>query len=383
MPKPSRETSGPPRQLAGSVRYIAVRLCLIPVSALVVMTLSFFFVNLVPSDPVAALLGNFASASESERVTRELGLDQPLLTRYGDYMSGLFHGTLGTSYYESQSVLGEIGVRVTSSLLLVMAGFVCAWLLGVGLGVLIATGRGAVSRAASGLVSLLQSVPDFVVGLLGAVVLYFFLGLVPAPLGQLPLGVAPPETVTGSALVDGLLDQRWDVVSAASVQLVLPVLALAMANSVVFARTTASTLAETLKGKSSEHARALGVPRGKVVLLAMRASLLPTIACSGLVLAHLIGGVAIIEQVFNWQGLGQWGVTAVLRSDLPVVQGFVAVVATLAMCAYFLADIAMFLVDPRVRREKLLQGEIRAARRAKRREALGDRMRVLIPARAR
>lgn len=370
-------TTVPPPTTAGrgaGLRYVLTRVLLIPVSTFVVLSLSFFFVNLVPSDPVRAMLGNFATEEEVARINAELGLDQPLFVRFLDYLGGLFSGSLGSSYYTSAPVLDEIGRRFVPTLLLVVLGFAVAWLLGVLLAVVMATGPRPVGRGVSGLVSLLQAVPDFVIGLVGSLVLFFALGLLPAPVGQLPLGVLPPETVTGSLLVDGLLAGQWDAVEGGLTQLVLPVLALGLSNCVIFARTMGATLRDMLDGKASEYARSLGLRRRSVIVLAMRASLLPTIAVSGLVLAHLFGGVAIIEQVFNWQGLGQWGVEGVLRSDLPVAQGFVVVVATMAMLAYFTADLVMFAADPRVRHQRLTQVAARSARRARRVRALRARL---------
>jgi len=355
------------------LRYVAGRLVFIPFAAFIVLTLSFFFVNLVPSDPVRSMLGAFATEEEVARLSRGLGLDQGLFTRYLHYLDDLVHGSMGTSYYTGAPVLDELGKRVTPTVLLVLLGFVFAWLLGVLLAVVIATAPTPVSRVTDGFVSLLQAIPDFVLGIVGSLVLFYFLKAVPAPVGQLPLGVLPPDPVTGSVVVDGLLEGNVKAVSGGLRQLILPVLALALSNCVIFSRTIAATLRETLEGKASDYQRSLGIGKATVIVLAMRSSLLPTIAVSGLVLAHQFGGAAIIERVFNWQGLGQWGVEGVLRSDLPVAQGFVVVVATMAMLAYFAADLLMFAADPRVRHQRLNQAALRAARRARRLGALRAR----------
>ncbi|SDG05299.1 peptide/nickel transport system permease protein [Lentzea fradiae] len=349
-----------------SLRYVLGRLVFIPFAAFVVLTMSFFFVNLVPSDPVRSLLGAFATEEEVARLNTELGLDQSLFARYLDYVGDVFSGSMGASYYTSTPVLDDLGKRVLPTVLLVLLGFAVAWLIGVLLAVVIATAKGPVSRVTDGVVSMLQAIPDFVLGIVGSLVFFYLLGLVPAPVGQLPLGILPPETVTGSMVVDGLLEGNAKAVSGGVEMMVLPVLALGLSNCVIFARTISATLREVLDGKSSDYARSLGIGKPTVIVLAMRASLLPTIAVSGLVLAHLFGGAAIIERVFNWQGLGQWGVEGVLRSDLPVAQGFVVVVATMAMLAYFAADLLMFAADPRVRHQRLNQAALRAAKRSRR-----------------
>ncbi len=332
-------------------RYLLLRLAFIPVAAFVVLTMAFFLVNVVPSDPARAVLGDFAGPKQIAQFNHMIGLDQPLPVRYWRYVTGLFHGDLGNSFYDQTSVLDAIKVRITSSLELIVLGLLVAWLLGSALGSVSAYYRGRrVDSIVGSVIGLLQSVPDFVIGLLGAAFLSFSLTLLPAPVGQLPIGYTPAEQITGAAFVDAVLRGRWDLVGPAASQLALPVLALGIANSVIFARTVRATLSQGLDSSYSEFARARGLRTRTVVRLAMRASLLPTITYVGIVTANLVGGVAIVEQVFSWQGLGQWGVNGVKRSDLPVVEGFVIISGVLSVLAYLVADLVSTALDPRLRR---------------------------------
>ena len=338
-------------KLSPGARYIALRIAFIPLAAYAVMTVSFFLVNLVPSNPAQVVLGALATPGQIRAFNQRLGLDESVFVRYGHYVDGLFHGNLGASYYDQTSVAGAISNRLTSSLELIIAGLAVAWVLGTALGILAACFRGRfIDNVVSAVIAVLQAVPDFVVGLLGALLLFFALRWLPAPVGQLPVGVTPPPTITGAAFVDSVLQGYWGLAGQAAQQMVLPVLALGVFNSVVFARTVRATLSEALDAPYSDFALARGLRRRTVVRLAARASMLPTITYGGIVLAALVGGDAIVETVFSWQGLGQWGVTGVERSDIPVVEGFVMVAGIIAVVAYLLADILTFVLDPRVRR---------------------------------
>lgn len=353
VPDEEAPDGAPGRSAAGSGlrKYILIRLCFVPLGALGVATLSFFLVNLVPSDPVRALLGNLATPAQIRATTRQLGLDKGLWDRYASYLNGLLHGTLGRSYYGGGSVGGEIVSRLASSAELVAGGFIVAWLLGVTLGGLAAyRAGGLLDRVLSGVVALTQAVPDYVLGLLGALFFFYVLRVLPAPIGQIGLTVSQPRHITGAAFIDSLLSGNGAALPDAFGHLVLPVLALGIANSVVFARVTRSTMSSALETAHVEFARAQGLSEWRVVRQAFRASKIPVITYSATVAAGLLGGDAIIEKVFNWQGVGQWAVTGLLKNDLPVVQGFVLLSGCVTLLAYLIADLLALKADPRIRR---------------------------------
>jgi ABC-type dipeptide/oligopeptide/nickel transport system permease component len=343
---PGRSASGP-----GLRKYLLTRLAFIPLGAVGVATLAFFLVNLVPSDPVRALLGNLATPAQIRATTHRLGLDQGLGQRYLSFLDGLLHGTLGQSYYGGASVGGQIVSRLASTAELVGLGFVVAWVLGVTLGGLGAYHAGGpLDRILSGIVALTQAVPDYVLGLLGALLFFYVLRVLPAPIGQIGLTVSPPTHITGAAFLDALLTGNGPALSDAFKHLILPVLALGIANSVVFARVTRSTMSAALETAHVEFARAQGLSEWRVVRQAFRASKIPVITYAATVAAGLVGGDAIIEQVFNWQGIGQWAVTGLLNDDLPAVQGFVLLSGFVTLLAYLIADLLVLRADPRIRR---------------------------------
>ena len=349
-------TSAPPsggsRPTAHPVlRYVLVRLALVPVGAIGVATVSFFFVNLIPSDPVRALLGDFATPEATAQMRHSLGLDQGLWARYTDYLGGLFRGDLGNSYYGGSSVGADIASRLTSSLELIVLGFLVAWVLGVFVGGLSAYRRGRVTDRVGGLgMALMQAFPAYAVGLLGLYFFFHVLGWLPAPVGQVDLDTPRPPVRSGAALVDNLLIGAWGGVGDALAHLVIPVLALGIANSVIFARLTRLTLAAALDSPYSEFAAARGLSSWQVVRQGFRASKVSLMTYSATVVAGLLGGGAIIEQIFNWRGVGQWAVTGLLKSDLPVIQGFVLLSGVVTLLAFLTADLLILRADPRIRR---------------------------------
>jgi peptide/nickel transport system permease protein len=333
------------------LRYVLLRLVLIPVGAVGVATLSFFFVNLIPSDPVRALLGDFATPGAVAEKRHALGLDQSLWVRYANYLDQIAHGNLGKSYYGGSSVGHEIVIRLTSSLELIILGFAVAWLIGVVLGGLSAYRRGRlVDRLGGTMVSVMQAIPDYAAAVVGLYVFFFLLGWLPAPVGQADLTAPVPPNHTGSVFVDNMIIGSWVNAGSALLHLVLPVLALGMANSVVFARLTRVTLARALESPYSEFGRAQGLTSWQIVRQGFRASKVSLLTYAAKVVAGLLGGDAIVEEVFNWHGVGQWAVTGLLNSDLPVIQGFVLLSGIVTLLAYICSDFLILRADPRIRR---------------------------------
>lgn len=338
-------------------RYLAMRIAFIPVAAFIVLTIAFFLVNVVPSDPARVVLGNLAGPQQIADFNHAHGIDQPLQVRYWRYLTRLVHGDLGVSFYDNTGVLDQITKRIVSSLELVVLGLIVAWALGTLLGAISAYYRGRrVDNAVGVLVGLVQSVPDFVIGLLGALFLSYTFAILPAPSGQLPIGNVPPHDTTGAAFVDAITNGNWNLVTPAGRQLILPVLALGISNSVIFARTVRATLGQALDSNYSEFARARGLRGRTVVRLALRSSLLPTVTYAGIVFANLLGGDAVVEKVFGWQGVGQWGVEGVQRSDIPTTEGFVIVTGVVAIVVYLLADLIGTALDPRLRAGTRIRG---------------------------
>ncbi|GAB6902000.1 ABC transporter permease [Kineosporia succinea] len=325
--------------------YVARRLAMIPLGVLIVVTATFFLINAIPSDPVGARLGDLATPEQIAAERAALGLDQSLIHRFLDLLGGILTGGLGTSYYTGTDVSSELLGHVTSTLVLVVPGFLLAAVLGVGLGVL-AT-REHLSRWIRLVVTVLQGLPVFVLAVLGILLLVVVLPVLPSPTGQLDANIPAPPVRTGAVMVDALIAGRPDALGNAVGHLVLPVLSIGLIASVPFARITASALRSALAAEFSAFGDGNGLSRRTVMRNALRTSRPGIATVGGIVAAELIGGSMLIEQVFSWNGIGQWGLNAITQNDLPVVQAFVLFAAVGTMVIYLLADIVAVLLDPR------------------------------------
>jgi peptide/nickel transport system permease protein len=281
-------------------------------------------------------------------------LDRPLPEQFLHYVNALVHGDLGHSLTTGQPVLTDLVERLPASLELSAFALLFAVGLALPLGVWAATRvNGPVDHACRGLVTVSAAFPTFFVGLLLVYIFYFLLGWAPQPLGRLnEIAFSPPPRVTGAYTVDALIAGDWGVLRATLSQLVLPAISLGLFALAPIARITRAAMLEALSSDFVRTARASGLPVGKILITyAFRNVLLPVSSVLGMVFSFLLGSNVLIEQVFGWQGVGAYAVSAVIASDYAAVQGFVLMMALLYVLLNLAVDIFAALIDPRVRFE--------------------------------
>lgn len=325
------------------------RLLFIPVGIFIVITLAFAIVNLMPGNPARVIAGGLASPEQIEEIKGELGLDRPIPSRYADYVTSLAHGDLGRSFYTKRPVLDEIWEHLPNSLELVALALALATVLGLLLGGVGAYYRDRLpDRISRFAITSTQSIPDFFLGLILIYVVFFLLGWAPAPVGRLGLLDQAPNRVTGALIVDTIIARDWELLVSVLRHSILPVLTLGLAYSAYFAKTTRAVLGAELAADQVEFARACGLPERKVLGYAFRAARTPIITYGAILVAALVGGLAIVETVFAWQGLGQWAVAAILKLDIPAMQGFILTAGLFTLVVFLVLDLVVMLLDPRV-----------------------------------
>ena len=190
---------------------------------------TFILTHLLPGDPAAYYAGPVDSAQAIEEVRVKMGLDRPLPVQFYAYVNALAHGDLGTSLSTGQPVTQEIARRLPASCELMLAGLLLSMLVGIPLGVVAATRPGSMIDHACRLVTTAGvSLPTFFTGLLLVWVMYYLLGIAPAPVGQLPSFMRQPPFVTGFLVLDCALAGQWAKLSAAMAQLALPAITVAV-----------------------------------------------------------------------------------------------------------------------------------------------------------
>ena len=207
----------------------------------------------------------------------------------------------------------------------------------------------ATERMSRVLITITQSVPDFLLGLILIYLVFFLLGWAPAPVGRLGISESKPDPITGFPLLDSALRGEWKILASLLHHMMLPVLALGFVYSAYFAKISRTTLAESLSSKQVEFARACGLSEWQVFRYAFVVARTPLLTYAAILLGTLLGGAAIVETIFSWRGLGQWALEAMLKVELPAIQGFVLVTGLSTLLIYLVLDIIVMILDPRVK----------------------------------
>jgi peptide/nickel transport system permease protein len=295
-----------------------------------ILTLIVFFAGqILPGDPGRAILGNLASPSSVQALDHKLGVDRPLLTRYLSWLGGLLHGNLGTSYTYQSAVEPFIRAALINSVKLAVLAFVIVVPLGIIGGVVAAlyAGRGA-DRVISVTGLSLSSVPEFVSGIV--VIVVFGIGLKVLP-------------VTASAGTGAGVFNQFR-------HLILPAIPLVF---VLFGYIARMARAGTIEALNSDYARTAvlkGLPRRTVIRRhVLRNSLLPTITVIATQTGYLIGGLVVVETLFNYQGLGNLIFKAAQAKDFAMLEAGVLVIGVVYVLATLAADLLLTLLNPRLR----------------------------------
>lgn len=303
------------------LRFIGKRiLTMIPV-LLGVSILIFTMVYFTPADAADMLLGDGATEEDRQILREELKLDEPYLTRYLDYMKGVLHGDLGTSYSTKRPVLEELLDRFPTTLKLASLGVLFAVVVGVTAGIISATKQYSIFDVIfSGISIFGVSVPNFWLGLM--LILIF----------SVNLGIFPPSGFT------------------TPLHYVLPMVSLGFNSCAIIMRTTRSSMLEVIRQDYIRTARAKGQKEWKVTLFhALPNALIPVITVIGLQFGRLLGGAVLTESVFSIAGIGNLLVNGIKQRNAPLVQGGVLFTAFVMTIVNLCVDILYGFADPRIR----------------------------------
>jgi len=284
---------------------------------------------MLPGDPAVALAGDSATPEQVERIRIRLGLDKPWLEQYVTWLGGVFRGDLGTSLYNNEPVAVSILNRLPVTLSIAVVSITIAVAIGLLGGVLAATRRGRpLDRVITVLSTFGIATPTFWVAMLLVILFSFTLGWLPA------VGFRPITAGVGPWLA----------------HIILPSLALGLAGGAELLRHTRSSMSETLGQDYIRTARAQGLAPGAIVWRrGLRNASMPIITVLGFLVAGVLAGAVITEQIFSLPGLGTLAIDAVFHKDLPVIQGVVLVNAVIVLAINLTTDFVYTLVNPKVR----------------------------------
>jgi peptide/nickel transport system permease protein len=312
--------------------YLLKRLGLALLTLVLLSLIIFFATQVVPGNPGRAILGPFAADSAVNTLNHKLGVDRPLISQYWSWVSGIVHGDLGTSYQFSAPVSTFLWPALGRSLKLAAVAFVIVVPLSILGGVVAALYRGrAVDRGISVTGLSLSTIPEFVSG----VVLIVVFGIA---LKVLPVTASAPA---GSSFPTQL---RY---------LILPAIPLVL---ILFGYIARMARAGTIEALDSDYVRTAtlkGLPRSVVIRRhVLRNSLLPTITVIATQTGYLIGGLLVVETLFNYPGLGRLTVTAATDKDFPMLAAGVLVIGVVYLIATLVADVLYTVLNPRIRLQR-------------------------------
>lgn len=330
--------------------YLVRRLGFVLLVLLGVTILTFFLARVVPSDPARLLAGPRASSEAVEEIRHAKGLDRPVWEQYRSYMSALAKGDLGMSLVTRRTVTRDLATFVPATLELVLYSLIVGSVLGIVLGMSSAIRPGSAVDVGGRFVAIGGlSLPNFWVALLLQFAFFSLLGILPFG-GRLDTGVVPPPTVTGLYTIDSLVGGKLDLFVQAVSHLILPVIALALAEMGFVARVVRASMLEVLGQDYIRSARAKGLRPWRINRRhALRNALLPVVTIIGLEFGLLLSGTVLVESIFAWPGLGRYMAEAISSSDYNAIMGVTIVVTLGYVLINLIVDLAYAYLDPRVR----------------------------------
>jgi peptide/nickel transport system permease protein len=311
------------------LRYLLRRLALVVPTLFFVSVLIFGLQQLLPGDPAIALAGEDRDPNVVAYLRAKFHLDEPLPVRYWYWLSGVLHGDLGESVRIQKPVMELILEKLPVTIQLATMAMLIALAIGITAGVISAVKKGTAWDYAANLFALWGlSTPNFWLGIL--LILFFAVQL-----GWLP----------ASGYVSPFEDLKANLAA-----MIMPAFVLGNAIAAVLMRHTRSAMLQVLSSDYVRTARAKGLDERVVVLKhALQNALIPIITLGALEFGTLLSGAVLTEQVFSIPGFGKLIVDAVFNRDYLVVQGVVLFTATVYITLNLLADLAYFLVNPRMR----------------------------------
>lgn len=334
----------------GLARYVGVRALLIIPTVMILYTLVFFILRILPGNPVLAVLGTKNIPEEQLMAIMErLGLTKPLHVQYVEYLANFLRGDMGVSLIiQGRPIAQDIVERLPATVELAISSIIVSLVLGISFGYLAASRRGGITDS---LVRVLGSflytifIPWF--GMLLQIIFGMWLKLLPIG-GRLTPGVAPTGP-TGFVLLDSLINLNLVAFLDSLRYLILPSITLGIMLSGPYMRLARNNMVKALDSGFSIAYRARGVRESKIVSYSLRHAMIPVITYTGLQFALLLGGAVLTETTFSWPGIGTYLVEKVFYRDYPAIQAVVIVFALFVGLISLIVDVIYAYIDPRIR----------------------------------
>lgn len=329
--------------------YILLR-CLLAVPTLIILvTIIFLIMRILPGDPIEMLIGEKLTPEALAAVRHAMGLDKSVAEQYVDMLMGIFRGNLGKAIWTQEPVMKLVMQALPASIELTVFGMAIGVSLGLLAGILSIFHRNKLLDHIIRIISfLLYSLPGFWLGMIMQIIFGVSLGWFPIVGHISPF--TPVKWITGIYTLDAVLTGNISGLISALTYLVMPSLVLGAALFPITCRVTRASIEDTLTEQYIVTARAKGLLERAVILKhAFRNALLPIVTTVGMTFMDYIGGAVTIEYIFSWPGMGFLFIRSALDRDAPLLEGVILVYCLLVILISTGVDIVYSMVDPRVK----------------------------------
>ena len=329
--------------------YILKRFILLIITLFGLFTVVFFVSHVVPADPARLAAGPFATEEMVQHLEEQFGLDKPLITQYLGYLKGLLQGNLGTSIRTRHPVLEDLARFFPATLELVLFSLSFAIIVGILLGVLSAVYQDTWIDHLSRLISISGlGLPQFWLALMLQLLIASELNLLPIG-GRIDMIIGSPKPITHFYLLDSLLTGNWAAFKSSFLHILLPALSLSFPALASIIRINRADVLDTLSEEFVTTARAKGLAENRVIWKhVLKNALISTVTMIGLRFGWTLGGTFLVETVFDWPGIGLYGVTSAIFSDFEPIIGVTLLIGVCFALANLVVDLAYGFLDPRI-----------------------------------
>lgn len=309
----------------------------------------FFLIRLIPGNPAQVILGTQATDEAIQKLTHQLGLDQPWLTQYVEYMTNIITGDLGESLKRQIPINSEIWGHLAATAELALIAMIIAVVVGMNLGIISAWLQNSWFDYIAMIIALIGiSMPIFWLGAMEKLVFSLELNWLPS-VGRASIR-NPIDPITQFFLIDTLIQGDFKQFMNVIRHLILPSIALATIPMAIIARMTRSSMLEVMRSDYVRTARAKGVSMLKVIYKhSLKNAFIPVLTVIGLQSGLLLGGAILTETIFGWPGIGTYIYQAIQARDYTVIQSGILIIATIFVFVNLIVDLLYAAVDPRIK----------------------------------
>ena len=333
-------------------RYLITRLLMTIPMVLILVTMIFFVMRVLPGDPIRSQLGPRVSEEQADALRERLGLNRPLIVQYFDFIGDMVTFNFGTALTQGERpIKDELGERLPATIELTVPAMAITATIGIFSGAYAAKNRKKPIDYIIRLLSIvMSSIPIFFMGLVFQIVFSVRIPILPLAGRMDTLMLTNFVSPTNFYVLDAIITRNWPALGSALTHLIMPSVTLGLALSGVFVRLTRVNMIEMLQSDFITAGRARGIAENRLTYKhALRNTFIPILTMLGLEFAILLAGAVLTETTFSWPGVGRYLVERIQLRDYTAVQATIAVFAMFVAAISLLMDILYAFIDPRIR----------------------------------